>query len=221
MVVTIVIAVLAAIGFGAFFAYAAFNVHKQAKRDFAKWEREEITKDSFGIRNYREAFTLNFQTTLCGDDSLVIFAPNDNPRTDHIKVGCFASGYENVSYPYARPVRPDGCDTLHSANYPLIHCKQSYEEVKKFPPGLDADAAYQVLQRIQAAQNLKADAWDAYYASKDENDLAVRLQSLNLSRDAKDELLKAKKQSAFDPSVPYQPGPAQIPPPKGFVPATK
>jgi len=55
------------------------------------------------------------------------------------------------------------------------------------------DAAQTILTPVQADDSVKAQAWQAFKDSKDENDFAQRVGSLNLPQEAKASLWEAKK----------------------------
>src|SRR2546429_7622646 len=55
------------------------------------------------------------------------------------------------------------------------------------------DAAETILTPVQADNSVKAAAWQAYKDSKDENDFAQRIRSLNLPQETKASLWEAKK----------------------------
>lgn len=58
-----------------------------------------------------------------------------------------------------------------------------------------------ILNALPVPQSLKADAWDAFAQSKDENELTQRLQSLNIPKEAKAQLWDLKHSSAADPNA--------------------
>lgn len=69
------------------------------------------------------------------------------------------------------------------------------------------DAAQTILTPVQADNSVKAQAWQAFNDSKDENDFAQRIGSLNLPQETKASLWEAKKGGG---TAPQTPGASQI-----------
>lgn len=65
-----------------------------------------------------------------------------------------------------------------------------------------ADDAQTILTPIQADQGAKADAWEAYTKATNENDLGMRLQSIDIPKSAKADLWEAKKRAAVPQRTP-------------------
>jgi len=86
------------------------------------------------------------------------------------------------------------------------------------------DAAQTILAPIQADNSVKAQAWQAFKDSKDENDFAQRIGSLNLPQETKASLWEAKKgggtsgpaQTNFAASLPSNMSISATPPASGL-----
>lgn len=58
------------------------------------------------------------------------------------------------------------------------------------------DDAQNILSPVQVDNSIKANAWEAFNSAKNENELGVRLQGMNLPQDTKAQLWEAKKKAA-------------------------
>src|SRR5467141_390516 len=70
-----------------------------------------------------------------------------------------------------------------------------------------ADDAQNILSPVQVDNSIKADAWEAFNSAKNENELGVRLQGINLPQDTKAQLWEAKKKTGLnlpDPAMQSQ-----------------
>jgi hypothetical protein len=70
-----------------------------------------------------------------------------------------------------------------------------------------ADDAQTILAPLSVDNGVKADAWEAFNSAKNENDLGVRLQGINLPQNTKADLWEAKKHAAVPPLPPSTIGP--------------
>src|SRR5438034_5707128 len=75
------------------------------------------------------------------------------------------------------------------------------------------DAAQTILAPVQADNAVKAQAWQAFRDSADENDFAQRVGSLNLPQDTKASLWEAKKGGKSTGG--FIPGRTSVPPETG------
>jgi len=68
------------------------------------------------------------------------------------------------------------------------------------------DAAQQILTPLDADSAIKAQAWQAFKDSADENDFAKRIGGVNISQDVKAQLWEAKKSGATATGPSQSPG---------------